>query len=233
MGKIGYGYGSEWNLLRYLGYHRNLLNEIVLSKIGGEDIQWLDFNFTRINKPLKHERELKGVEFLNNKVKKSWKRFWPQSGNVHNWDAVGKLITENKQKWVLIEAKSHIEEISSTCGAKLKSREKIILALEKAKKLFGAEKVSVKKWLAPYYQFCNRLAILYFLSKECNPSIDSHLVMIYFYGDNVPLKECPQTAREWAPHLERLYSEIGLDFDSELMKKVHTIYVPVNPNARD
>ena len=26
MGKIGYTYGSEWHLLRYLGYHRNELN---------------------------------------------------------------------------------------------------------------------------------------------------------------------------------------------------------------
>lgn len=69
MGKIGCGYGSEWHLQRYLGRHRELLREEILSITGGDDIQWLDFNFSNSNEPLMRDRELKGVEFLDEQVK--------------------------------------------------------------------------------------------------------------------------------------------------------------------
>jgi hypothetical protein len=39
----------------------------------------------------KLDREWKGLEFLDSAsdVKSAWVKFWPQSGNVPNWDAVG------------------------------------------------------------------------------------------------------------------------------------------------
>ncbi|MHC9543357.1 MAG: hypothetical protein AB9903_27925 [Vulcanimicrobiota bacterium] len=47
MDHIGYGYGSEFHLLRYLGRHRNTLNEKI-NKVKGlemiKEISWLDFN---------------------------------------------------------------------------------------------------------------------------------------------------------------------------------------------
>ena len=52
MGTIGYGYGSEWHLLRYLGYHRHYLSQEILNMIGGEILQWLDFKFSPANVPL-------------------------------------------------------------------------------------------------------------------------------------------------------------------------------------
>ena len=114
MGKIGCGYGSEWHLLRYLGRHRNFLQTEILTKTGGDSIRWLDFNYSNKNKPLMRDRELKGVEFLDKNVQKLWYNYWPQRGNVQNWDAIGKLRIEDREEWLLVEAKSHIKEINST-----------------------------------------------------------------------------------------------------------------------
>ena len=91
MGKIGHGYGNEWHLLRYLGYHRNALEEEILSKIGGDRSTWLDFKFSNRNEPLKRDQEWKGLDFLNKETQKEWKTWWPQTGNVQNWDAVGEF----------------------------------------------------------------------------------------------------------------------------------------------
>lgn len=50
MGNMGYGYGSEFHLLRYLGYHRHQLNRAVeeqtsrphlVERDDGDDPDWL------------------------------------------------------------------------------------------------------------------------------------------------------------------------------------------------
>ena len=165
MGKIGCGYGSEWHLLRYLGYHRQELNDEILSKTGGEKIHWLDFKFSKSDEPLMADRELKGVEFLNSHVNEFWRNYWPQRGNVHNWDAVGQLFIDGKREWLLVEAKAHVGELKRKCGASSpNSIKKISDAMEGAMKSFDVKDVVVDKWLSPYYQFCNRLTMLHFLN---------------------------------------------------------------------
>lgn len=37
------GYGSEFQLLRYLGHHRNYLNDAIRKEIGEGAIEWLDY----------------------------------------------------------------------------------------------------------------------------------------------------------------------------------------------
>jgi len=228
MGKIGYGYGSEWHLLRYLGYHRQLLQKTILSETGGDQIQWLDFKFSRRNIPLSQDQEWKGIEFITDSdVNNRWKNFWPQTGNPPNWDAVGQLISKNGQEWLLVEAKAHLEELYRDCSAKQKSKQMIIKAMDIAKKSYRAEEVEVKKWLSPYYQFCNRLSVLHFLIKECNPPVPARLVLIYFYGDQMLNQECPQSPEEWEPELKKMHHEVGLDKKSELLNRVHRVFLPV------
>lgn len=229
MGTIGYGYGSEWQLLRYLGYHRKRLNEEIRAKTGGDYIQWLDFNFSNSDEPLKQDRELKGVEFFDEKVRKQWMNFWPQTGNPPNWDAVGQLVSNDEREWLLVEAKSHVGELRVDCCASAESRRKIIEAMEQAQRSYHAEGIPVEKWLSPYYQFCNRLAMLHVLNKECDPTVPARLVMIYFYGDQVPNKECPRSPEEWMLILEKLYEKVGLVKESELRKRIHNIYLHINP----
>jgi hypothetical protein len=47
MGKMGYGYGSECHLLRWMGRHRKAFDAAALHVIKreGPKIEWLDFEF--------------------------------------------------------------------------------------------------------------------------------------------------------------------------------------------
>jgi hypothetical protein len=119
MGKIGYGFGSEWHLLRYLGYHRNYLSQKILDVTGGESISWLDFRFSKKYAYLNNDREHVVIEFIKDRnVINNWKQFWPQTGTSQNWDAVGKIIFEDHEEWLLVEAKAHLSEVESSCGAR-------------------------------------------------------------------------------------------------------------------
>ena len=45
MGEMGLGYGSETHLLRFMGRHRDKLDELILEETGSQSIHWLDFKF--------------------------------------------------------------------------------------------------------------------------------------------------------------------------------------------
>ena len=66
MGKIGHGYGSEWHLLRYLGYHREHLTSWTTRVTGGNSIDWIDFPFSTKNAPLEDDKEYIGIDFIQN-----------------------------------------------------------------------------------------------------------------------------------------------------------------------
>ena len=66
MGHLGYGYGSEFQLLRFMGRHRNLLDDEIKKQINiVGDIKWLDFEFTDLRNSLIGDKELTGLQFLN------------------------------------------------------------------------------------------------------------------------------------------------------------------------
>jgi hypothetical protein len=232
MGKIGYSYGSEWHLLRYLGYHREYLSKQVLDITGGKDISWLDFHFSKKYAFLYNDRELVGLEFIKkSEVIKKWGEFWPQTGTSQNWDAVGKIIYEDHEEWLLVEAKAHLGEVQSSCGAgSPKSIAKIKLAFHKTIHSFCPEETLVENWLSPYYQTANRLASLHFLMRECAPPIPACLLFVYFYGDQRPDSECPQQEADWYQVIENIENRLGIDQSSELYKRVHHTYMPINPN---
>lgn len=230
MGKIGYGYGSEWHLLRYLGYHRAYLSQKVIEIVGCQDVEFLDFGFSPENQPLRDDREFVGLEFIQDaQVHERWKSFWPQTGNAQNWDAVGKVYFGDKTEWLLVEAKAHLGELESKCGATSEdSQQKIRDALDNTSKAFGNCRQPIENWLAPYYQYANRLAVLYFLMKECNPPVASRLLFIYFYGENKKEWKCPQSEHEWSQPIQKMEKWVGIDKHSELMQWVHYLFLPVN-----
>ena len=46
MAEIGLGYGSEFQLMRFLGHHRNELNDLIHKATNtNELIEWLDFPY--------------------------------------------------------------------------------------------------------------------------------------------------------------------------------------------
>ncbi len=229
MGKIGYGYGSEWHLLRYLGYHRHTLNNEILKSIGGQSITWLDFEFTTKNKPLARDREWRGLEFIDAPVvQQLWRGYWPQTGSPPNWDAVGKLTFDKETAWLLVEAKAHGGELISKCGAGQKSRIIIENAFEQTRAFYDIT-TPIENWFEPYYQYCNRLAVLHFLRNVCQPSIPTYLVFIYFCGDTNPNGQCPQTVADWQPILDDMYHKIGLGKDNKIREYIHNIFLQVNP----
>jgi len=220
------GHGSKWHLLRYLGYHRDELNRQVERRTGARVLRWLDFPFEATRR-LKDD-EWKGLDFLPDELpaKSAWRDFWPQTGNVPNWDAVGQAQCGEQTEWLLVEAKAHVEEMHSECTAKKAGGlDRIRAAFGEAMREYGSQ-VPVDNWLRPYYQHCNRLAVLYFLVKQCVPA---RLVFIYFLGDDVPRKTCPSEEDAWDDVLGPMREHIGLTGQSELESRVHTVFLPVCP----
>lgn len=234
MGKQGNVYGSQWHLLRYLGYHRNLLTRKVIRVTNGNDISWLDFKFAKGDKPSYEDSELMGIEFIKvPQVKAKWKTFWPQSGRSQNWDAVGEIDYGDHKEWLLVEAKAHKGELKgSPCKADEKSRKIIATALEKVIPAFCDRPMPVETWLGDYYQYANRLAMLYFLMKECDPPVHARLLFIYFLGDDRLRKECPKKKDDWKPAIREVEESLGINPERELYQRVHRKFLYVNPNRK-
>lgn len=231
MGKMGNGYGSEFHLLRYLGYHRHDLNRAVEKETGGRMIEWLDFAFGGEGK---FDGEWKGLDFVPSAsdVKSAWAKFWPQTGNVPNWDAVGRLQSDAGAEYLLVEAKAHVEELRSSCSAKKEGGlGRIQEALEATTRANGFTG-TVEGWLNPYYQYANRLVHLHFLLQH---NILARLVFIYFCGDNWGGKKlangnppmCPKNPVEWDAHLKDVHKRLGPTGKSTLEGRVHNLFLHV------
>jgi hypothetical protein len=231
VGKTGNGYGSEFHLLRYLGYHRHELNRAVEKETGGRVSDWLDFASGGEGKL---DREWKGVDFVNSNsdVKSAWVKFWPQTGNVPNWDAVGLLESNSGGEYLLVEAKAHVEELQSSCSAsKNGGLDMIRKALDATIKANGYT-AAVEDWLSPYYQYANRLVHLDFLLQH---NIPARLVFIYFCGDNWgggtlrngKPPDCPKEAQQWNPSLTDMHDRLGMNGQGRLEERVHKVFLPV------
>ena len=149
-----------------------------------------------------------------------------------NWDAVGRLESNSGIEYLLVEAKAHVDEIQSTCGANAKGGlETIKKALEKTIESNGFT-ADVKDWLSPFYQYANRLACLHFLLKH---NVHARLVFIYFCGDNWRAKalrngkppKCPKEASGWGTALKRVHDHLHLNGESELEQRVHEVFLTV------
>lgn len=220
-------YGSQWHLLRYLGYHRQKLNRLVGNAIGGEVVEWLDMRFNNSSDSI--DREWRGLDFLNelHPVQKEWREFWPHSGNLHNWDAVGRTRIDGIEQWVLVEAKAHLDEMRSSCAAIEQDggqRDQIRAAFAETK---TSMKISpAQDWLQPYYQYANRLSTLYFLTKH---NIPARLLFVYFCGDKNPHGNCPTDKAGWQERLTEASTHLGLNGRSPYERKIHKLFLPVCP----
>ena len=226
MGRIGHGYGSEWHLLRYLGRHRNLLDQTIRQATGCGELEWLDFRFD-VGNPW-HDAEWKGLDFLgeDSVLQGSWREYWPSRAGIHNWDAVAKCrTTEGKTEWILVEAKANLEELRSECKAISKeSLRKIRAAFDATKAALGVPDEA--DWMGPYYQYCNRVAALHFLVSH---NVASRLLFIYFCGDKGNAKRtCPGDRLGWEDSIEELNRHTGIPGQHYLKDKIHTLFLPVS-----
>jgi len=225
--RIGYGYGSEWHLLRWMGRHRQVFDKMVLSAIekDGWKIKWIDFNFKRGE--TWPDAELKGLEFLDNydQLKKDWESFWPVGSGIHNWDAVGWAYSGEDKELLLIEAKANIQENITNCQARDKdSVDKISGSLELVKSGLGVN--AENDWTKKYYQFTNRLAVLYFLLQH---SIPAHLLFIYFIGDRSGKRRtCPKSIGEWKSILKDRKEYVGLPKGHPLEGRIQELFLRID-----
>lgn len=212
MATMGHGYGSEFHLLRWMGRHRAALNKKVEAITGLAGLEWLDFEFN----PEKEipDEELKGLDFLSGDNRRSvvLDKFrsgplsWPQSGELMNWDAVGRA----GNVYVLCEAKAHVGEIAKRYDpGDSPSVEQRKRAFAFAKKKIGADPSS--DWMHNFYQMANRLYVLALLS-ECG--IEAFLLNVYFCGDRFREKDCPESREGWRMILEEEYEKLGIDEQS-------------------
>ncbi len=151
---LALGYGSKYQLLRMLGWHRNDFNEKIKEATGlAGDIRWLDFGY---NGPC--DKELLNLDFIP-ELKDEWKAYWAcGNGGIH-WDAVG--VAEDGT-YILVEAKAHLAEMKSSVGGGKKAKE------NNDKRIADfLQKYSIPStpdtWNQGYYQLANRLVVTDFL----------------------------------------------------------------------
>ncbi len=214
MGRRGPGYGSEDNLLRYRAERPAELDAAILTAISRPGhLKWV-YPGAQATEP----RDLDFLIFTSQQEQK-WRSFWPDPGN-RRWDGVATLGSE----WLLLEAKANATEFQSPpSGARAESRAQICNALEETKRYMGAQPGA--DWYRTFYQYANRLAVLYFLNILA--SIPARLVFVYFIGDRFPDgRPCPQSKDEWDPLIQRCHEALGLSPGYPLVERVHDVFIP-------
>lgn len=215
MAEIGLGYGSEFQLMRFLGHHRDELNQQIQQKTKIEgSIEWLDFPYD--DERISGDGEWKGItcfKGLENypMIENKWKNFWPQSGTAMNWDGVFK--TENT--WYFVEAKAHKDESFQKCSATSDvSIMKIREAFNKTQQWLADKGINVKKeinWIeTDCYQLANRLAFLCFCD-QCG--IKARLIYIGFVNGFRRKKDEIQSDDEWMKIWKEEMDELGLNYE--------------------
>jgi hypothetical protein len=126
--------------------------------------------------------------------------FWPRGGPV--WDGMGK---SSRGDVFLIEAKSHVSELVSSCQAGERARKVIERSLEETAAFYGVG--SADGWSNVYYQYANRLAHLHLL-RGLN-GIPAWLVFVYFVND--AQMSGPTSVSEWQRAIESVHEHLGID----------------------
>jgi hypothetical protein len=208
--------GSQKWLQRLVEYHPSRLTDAVRTAAGrGTDwsVEWVS--------PKAHDdwAEYRDGEFLRKlglpHLVEALQTFWPECGP--RWDGLGRATRDDGV--VLIEAKSHLGELTSRRGAGNDSLELITSSPRWAKDRFGA--LEPADWHKPYYQYANRLADLEFLREH---RVDAILAFVYFCDDHTMPQ--PASAEMWKKQLPRTYIHLGVQQDLS-SRNVVNVYLPV------
>ena len=164
--QIGYGYGSEWQLLRFMGRHRKELETKIREVIGAKgNFDWLDFEYKDRRSEITGDNELLKLDWINRNIidatnLDSVKNEFKRSKLKINWDAI--FIVDNTI--FLVEAKAHKDEFESDCRSKREESKRTISDF--LKKYLDGKADITKDLLNKHYQFVNRLATASFLQKS-------------------------------------------------------------------
>ena len=228
MAQIGYGYGSEFQLLRFLGHHRNLLEETIRKAIGdsGGSFYWFDFDFADREKIISGDNEMCGLSFLEKinpkishicqEIKKSY------SWNFDRWQYWDAVFMLNDVIY-FVEAKAHKEELKSGNKKHGGTSSDAILGFMKSQ-----FKCANDNWLKDYYQFANRLSTVSLLN---NKGITCKLVNLYFvdgYYDREHGIIKDTTEDSFREEIKQELEKLGLN-EQEKNKYVIDVFIDANP----
>ena len=219
---MGLGYGSEFQLMRFLGHHREELNDLIQKATGQKGrVCWKDFPYEKARKS--GDGELKGIECFKGManyhvIENAWKEFWPQGGSAMNWDGVFTI----GDIWYFVEAKANKREAFQSCHAKDPiSKRTIDTAMLFAKKWLNVtNKINWRR--TNCYQLANRLAFAAFCNEN---AIQARILYVGFlngYGD-----KGIESIQDWRQIWEDEYKALGIT-ESDLKGKVYHIY----PNCK-
>lgn len=199
--------GSQRQVQTYVNDSPEALNKAIADSFGrafptSAYIRWVS--------PLKDERytEYRDGDFLRalgiQEYASELSRFWPGGGP--RWDALAHIeFSDGRHGCVLVEAKSHVDEIYGIgCRASGDSLERILRALVRTKEWLGVAPDA--DWTGKLYQSANRYAHLYFL--RVIAGIDAWLVNVYFVNDQH--SNSPTTVQEWKPAIREVQQQLGL-----------------------
>ena len=223
MAEMALGYGSEFQLMRFLGHHRDELDALIQNVTGVfQSVKWLDYPYVKSRKS--GDGELTGVECFSqlanyNDILEKWRQFWPQGGSSMNWDGI--FVIDDK--WFFVEAKANEREAYQKCGAKSpESRLQIDRAMDATKEWLGID--SKIKWRRTNcYQLANRLAFEYFCNVICHiPARILYVGFVNGYRNN-----SVRSVEEWQAIWNAEYATLGI-YES----KVHGLLFHVYPDCR-
>lgn len=225
MAEMKIGYGSEYQLLRYLGHHRNYLFAEICKVIGDGEIEWLDYP-TDLRRDSR-DGELVGIQCFEEhpnykEIKDQWIRYWPQGGNAQNWDGI---FIQNGI-WYFVEAKAHLNEANQKCLAtNSNSIETIIRAFQET---CGNRDLAVEWQLSDCYQLANRLAFINFCEKV---KINARLLYISFINgyDSNPKKNI-ESEDAWKAKWREEYKK--LDLTEKLKSKIYHVFIDCHKDGR-
>ena len=180
MAQVGHGYGSEWQLLRMLGHHREYFFKELRKQLHlapDAEIHWLDYGYNEAL--VSGDKEYKKREFFE----KIPEIFTPEKLSEFGKDRFGSKLNQNWDGifWVgkvvyLVEAKAYAKEIISDCQSDNKSSLSAIERCFKETRAFFNIS-SDNDWKKTYYQMSNRIAFLKLLMSH---GVEARLVNIYF-----------------------------------------------------
>lgn len=232
MAQIGYGYGSEFQLLRFLGRHRHKLDNAILSQLNeAGNIDWLDFNMGDRMHTITGDEEIKGLSFLydknvvnilgKSKVDDIMKKYRDYNiNNIDNWQNWDSVFILNDTIY-LVEAKANIKEFGDNKIHGGQSQNGIIRFM---KEQLPDIAISEKTWLGKYYQFANRLATTAFL---VNNGVKAKFIYLLF-GNGYAKRKVNKNGK--ITKVIKTLDATESDFIDELNKEVETLGIDDAPS---
>lgn len=200
--------GSQFQIQQYVNIEKytNILDQEIKSYVPEiSKITWVS--------PIKKEKykEYSHSFFEPLKFQDSiceYNNFWPKS--TAHWDALATVELKgiNNEAVLLVEAKSHLNEINSRCKSKNKKNLSTINhSLEETRKWLCVQQ-NEDIWLNKYYQLSNRLAHLYFITQRRKKK--AWLLNIYFINDTTLDKNKQTSQMQWEENILKVEQEMGL-----------------------